>query len=145
MKNDLSSIITIRALFNVAHVHKKDCEQLIHLTENKNLPVIQAYHAAATMVYSKYFINPFKATQLFNTGKTLLEDLISENYDDIELHYLRYTIQLNTPIFLGYNKSIPEDRKLLSDFLKNNLESDIGKHMMVFINNTQDELLNLIN
>lgn len=144
MKSDLSPIVTLRSLFNVAHSNKKDCEQLIHLTENKELPILQAYHAAATMVYSKYFVNPFKSAQLFNKGKTLLEDLISENYDEIELHYLRYTIQLNTPRFLGYNKSIPEDRKLLSDFLKTNLESDLGKHMMVFINNTQDELLTLM-
>lgn len=140
----IHDISKIRALFNTAHAKEEDCKELITLTKDTDNPVVKAYHAAATMVSGKYVINPFKKTQLFNTGKYLLEDLVSENFDEIELRYLRYTIQLNAPAFLGYRSSIPDDQKLLADFLKTNQESDLGKHMMVFINDTQDELLTLI-
>lgn len=130
-----------RALFNVAHVNKTDCDKLIELTLNSNHPLTNAYYAAGIMVSSKYTINPFKIMKIFNAGKEILEDLISENYDNVEMRYLRYSIQLNTPKFAGYYKNIEHDREILVSYIKQHSKSELTKHMMIFINNTNDIIL----
>ena len=134
----------IRTLFNTAHLEKEDCLKLIQLTENVNEAVIQGYHAAAIMVSSKYLINPFKISNVFNQGKALLEDVISENFAEVEIRFLRYTIQLNTPKFIGYYKSIEGDRDVLVKYILKNKDSELTNHMMVFLENTKDEILKAI-
>lgn len=137
MENNLSKA---RDLFNTAHVNKEDCNALIELTKNSENIVIRGYNAAALMVSSKYQINPFKISKIFNEGKVLLEDLISENFDDVELRYLRFTIQLNTPKFVGYNKTIENDRRIITNYLILDLNTDLAKHIMIYVNNTKDEI-----
>lgn len=142
MENNLA---IARSLFNTAHVKKEDCNMLIELTNNSGNIVIQGYNASAMMVSSKYLINPFKISKIFNEGKELLEDLISENFDDVELRYLRYTIQLNTPKFVGYNKNIDEDRAIIIRYIKSNPSSELTNHTMIYLKNTNDTILNLLN
>lgn len=140
----IQDIANIRALFNTAHLEKNDCEKLLKLTEGREEAIVRAYNAAAIMVSGKYLINPFKITKAFNDGKALLEDVISENFDEEEIRYLRYTIQLNVPKFIGYYKNIEMDRKLLIDYIKTNRNSDLTKHMMVFLEDTKDVILQSI-
>lgn len=141
MNNNLTKA---RLLFNVAHITKEDCFELINLTKNNNDVTMQGYYAAGIMISSKYTINPFKITKTFNEGKNLFEDLISENFDEIELRYLRYSIQLNTPKFVGYYKNIEMDRIILIDYIKQQPNSDLTAHMMVFLKNTSDSILSMI-
>lgn len=136
-----NQIDEIRNLFNTAHASQEDCQSLLDLTALSSDSLHKAYHAAATMVSSKFIVNPFKIGAVFRTGKNDLEDLISEHFDDVEMHFLRYTIQLNTPKFIGYHRNIDADRTILRDYLKSNPDSELSKHMMVFIQNTNDQLL----
>lgn len=141
MENNLAKA---RDLFNTAHVNKEDCNALIELTTNSESIVTRGYNASALMVSSKYQINPFKISKIFNEGKGLLEDLISENFDEVELRYLRYTIQLNTPKFVGYNKAIENDRRIITNYLILNPNTELAEHIMIYVNSTKDEIGDLI-
>lgn len=138
------NITEARALFNIAHIEKKDCQALIDLTKENGGVVMKGYYASAVMISSKYSLNPFKILSIFNEGKALLEDLISENFETPELRYLRYSVQLNTPKFAGYSKNIEMDRTFLVDYIQQHPNSDLTIHMMVFLEGTHDAILDML-
>ena len=74
-----SQATIVRNLFNTAHKDKRDCQELIAISEKESDKIAKAYHAAAIMISSKYIINPFASLKTFNNGKALLESLIAEN------------------------------------------------------------------
>lgn len=127
-----------RLLYNTGHQIKEDCYNLVELLKNQSSPILRGYYSAATMVSSKYIMNPFKKMGVFNTGKDQLEDIISENFDEVELRYLRYTIQMNIPKLLGYYRNIEMDRRVLKDFLIQYSETDLGKHILFYLKDTKD-------
>lgn len=139
-----TGLFQIRQLFNLAHKEEDKCSSLINTSLNSEMPVIQAYRAAAMMISSKYIVNPFKKMNVFNQGKNILEDVVSENYGEPEIHFIRYTIQLNTPALLGYFRQIEADRAILREYLSGGPDAELKEHMAVFITDTGDELLDLI-
>lgn len=139
-----NNLVRIRTLFNTAHLDKSDCNELIQITVNSSNEVERAYLAAGLMVSSKYHINPFKISKIFNEGKVQLEDLVSENFEEAEIRFLRYSIQLNTPKFIGYSKNIDEDRLVLVNYIKANRNSELTNHMMIFLKDTKDVILKAI-
>ncbi len=82
--------------------------------EGNNL--LLGYKGAIEMAKSKH-ANIFVKMSYFNTGKDILERAISKDTMSIELRYLRFQIQYNTPSFLGYKGQLKSDR----DFISNNL------------------------
>ncbi len=47
------------------------------------------------------------------TGTGILEDALKKMPDNIELRFLRLSIQLNLPGFLGYNDNVESDKKFV--------------------------------
>jgi hypothetical protein len=130
----------IRKLYNFAHKEKGQCDEIINLCETKNDLFSLGYFATAKMVSSKYFLNPFVIIKVFNEGRTLLEKLISENVGDVELRYSRYTIQMNTPKFVGYDKCKLEDREILINFIRSSQDLDLKEHILFYLKDTNDVL-----
>lgn len=93
----------------------KEIETLLEILQNDSSVEAQGYIAALTILKSRFYTYPFKKLKYFNKGKRALEILIDENYGNPELHYLRFSIQISVPKFLGYNSSINEDLLLLKN------------------------------
>jgi hypothetical protein len=128
----------IRSLYNEAHLIQSICLELIELTKGTKEPVVEGYHAASLMVATKYLKNPFKIITEFNRAKNLLEEIISENFAEVELRYLRYSIQKNTPKFVGYYKNIEEDRLMIVQFVNESNENALRSHILLYLQGTQD-------
>ncbi len=77
--------------------------------EHFGQPILNGYKGALLMAKSKHALNPFKKLSNFNKGKEILESALAKAYQNIELRFLRLTIQVNVPGFLGYNENINED------------------------------------
>lgn len=75
-------------------------------------PVLKGYIGGLYIARSKHAPLLDKREAL-KTGTTMLEQAISEKPDNIELIFLRLSIQLNLPGFLGYNDNIDTDRKFV--------------------------------
>ncbi|MFN3343291.1 MAG: hypothetical protein ACK40M_11380 [Flavobacteriales bacterium] len=131
-------ILEYRKLYNTAHEKKEDCELLLDLTKDAENHVTKAYWAAAKMVSCKYILNPFIIIKVFNEGKNSLEKLIKQHPEEPELYYLRYTIQVNTPAFVGYNKNKTEDRKTLINYLSSSKDIELREHILFYLINTND-------
>jgi hypothetical protein len=61
------------------------------------------------MLKAKYESNPFTKLSYFNEGKDLIERSILRDPNNIELRYIRFTIQRNLPGFLNYDQDIFRD------------------------------------
>lgn len=133
-----------RILFNSAHQQESYCQNLIDFCEGKNSIVIQGYFAAGKMIFSKFKKNPFVGMKFFNEGKKMLEELIGKNGNTPELHYIRYTIQRNTPRFIGYYRKLEEDGAEILKFMKANPESELHKHILIYLEDTKDDLLKFL-
>ena len=102
-------LVDIRTFFrNIGGVH--DIEQLIKMTGNDiDNPVVLAYNCTGKLMLLEYSSNPFEKFRIFNAKTTQLDSLIHENPQQIEIRLLRYTVQKNSPYFLGYFTDIGDD------------------------------------
>jgi len=110
------SINMVRTLFQKAPTEENSCKELIRVLgsyNEKNNPLFSGYKACGTMMMAKYVFNPFSKLSYFKKGKNLLEKAILADATNIELRFLRFSVQTNIPSFLGYDDDIENDKKFL--------------------------------
>ena len=102
----------IRTLYKESVNSKKACEKLIEISvsDETNSSLISGYKGCATIIMAKYFSNPFTKMSHFKNGKNILEKAIGADENNIELRFLRFTVQTSTPAFLGYNHNLEMDK-----------------------------------
>lgn len=106
----------VRVLFHKAESSQKVCLELIELLEpydDKSNALFLGYRASATMLMAKHLINPFSKLSYFKKGKLMLEKAIEFDQKNVELRFLRYTIQTNVPSFLNYSDDKESDKVFL--------------------------------
>ena len=94
-------------------------DTVLILINNINTPISNAYKGAYTMMKAKYVNSPFKKYAYFNEGKALIEKAIEQAPNNVEIRYLRVTLQVNLPKFLNYYENINND----IDFVLTNLKT----------------------
>lgn len=127
--SDLSSL---RNLYQAASSDESKADQMLILAEKYsfNNIVFSGYKGAAKIIKAKFVINPFTKWHLFSEGRGILESAIATDANNIELIYLRLTIQMNAPHFLGYKSNINSDKA----FLKKNINKLNDKELKTLIN-----------
>lgn len=117
----LIPIKNVRVLFEKAATDEKTCMQLLDSLKKsdpvKN-PVHYGYWGAVETISAQYAVNPYTKWSTFDKGKAKLEKVIAANPSNIELIYLRFTVQCGAPSFLGYNQNINTDKRFLIDHLR---------------------------
>lgn len=109
----------IRKQFFEATNNQKAAKDLLNgLNQKKVLTNLESGYLGSTkMIMAQYYFLPWQKYQSFTEGKSLLESAINKEPKNIELLFLRYMIQTNTPSFLHYSESIASDKA----FIENNL------------------------
>lgn len=111
----------VRVLFHEAATKESSCKKLVSILQpfdETNNALYAGYKATATMMMAKYVFNPFTKLSNFYKGKSLLEKSISNDKNNLELRFLRFSIQTNIPSFLGYKSSIGYDKAMLVNNFK---------------------------
>ena len=93
----------------------------------------RARASGATMLMAKYTANPFSKLEYFKEGKTLLENAIASNKNDIELRFLRCAIQENLPAFLDYNDNLDEDKNYIMKYMPMMDKKDVRKAIATYM------------
>lgn len=84
------------------------------IVKSNNADVITtAYRGAITAAIANYSNDKNEKLKLFNTGKKLLEQSIATDSSNIEMRFLRYTVQTSAPKALGYNKQLKSDKNFI--------------------------------
>jgi hypothetical protein len=109
-------LIQLRKLYYNASSSKKATNQfynkMIH-TDVKTNAVLLAYQGMAYMLRAKYAINPYNKLSHFNKGKGVLEAAVSKAPQNIEIRFMRFSVQTNAPFFLGYTGQTDQDKALI--------------------------------
>jgi hypothetical protein len=79
-------------------------------------PVLLAYKGAVLTLKAKFAKSKKDKKEFFKEGVFLIESAVKAESSNIEIRYLRLSVQENSPRFLGYHKNIEEDKQF---FLKN--------------------------
>jgi hypothetical protein len=130
-----SPIEDLRRLFDNAIKNERSAELLLQQSANNDIErnTLLGYKAATQMIMAKFYFNPWKKLQTFNSGKGQLETAIQIEPNNIELIFLRYMIQKNSPSFLQYNNSIASDKKILLLSINNLKDQDLKSRISNYL------------
>jgi hypothetical protein len=104
----------IRELFSKASESSFYTEKLSQKLEKTNSnPLIIAYKACVKALQAKYTWNPLQKWADIDQASKFFEEAIKDAPEDIEIRFLRFSIELNTPSILGYSQHLEEDKKKL--------------------------------
>lgn len=119
----------IRSLYRSAPLVKNDAGQLnqlmLQIDTDAALPVLVCYKGANEMIQAKYAINPIVKFGKFNKGKELLIKAIKRDTLNLEMRFIRYSIQNNLPAFLGYHDDLGNDKQFLLTYTKDNKDPEL--------------------
>ncbi|RZL40826.1 MAG: hypothetical protein EOP00_26035 [Pedobacter sp.] len=102
-------------------------------TKQSNNALINGYKGAGTMILANHVFNPITKLSKFNKGKKLIERAIKDEPNNIELRYIRFTIQTNLPGFLGYKGNIKSDKVFLINGLSGLADTDLRDRIVDYL------------
>ena len=95
--------------------------------------LLMGYKAAISIALSKHLKSTKEKIAHFNSGKKLMESSIEKDIKNVELRFLRFTIQSNCPAALKYNKNLVPDKLFIIDNLTTVQNSIIRSRIKDFL------------
>ena len=106
----------IRKLYIESAKSEGNINKLISKCEeykSKNNSIIYAYRTVADLMLIKYKYNPLYKLKLFTEYSKKLDLIVTNNFSNIEIRFLRYCVQKQTPRFLGYYDNLELDYQFI--------------------------------
>lgn len=126
----------IRMNYQSAVTNKAVCHSMIEqLKTNLESNVYLAYYGAFQTIWANHTANPFEKLKTFNEGKKNIDHAAKLSSENVEIIFIRYSIQKQSPDFLNYKDNIKEDEYFLSKHL-NEIKSSYLKSMVQKILNS---------
>lgn len=108
--------LEIRTLFYDAVYNSKKADELVvylqNISDNKKA-IIEGYRGMSHLLLAKHGYNPYTQLKEFYKGRELLEKAIKTDSENVELRFLRLSVQVNAPFFLNYSNKIEDDKKMI--------------------------------
>ncbi len=109
----------VRKSYEPAVKNEQLCKSLItQQSKETGNAVFLGYLGAYQTIWANHTSSPIAKLNTFNKGKKNIEQALKMAPDNVELHFIRLSIQVNCPAFLQYSSHINEDKK----FIKNNID-----------------------
>lgn len=80
---------------------------------SSNKPVLLAYKGAVSTLKAKFAKSRSDKKDFFKDGVSLIESAVKAEPSNLEIRYIRMSVQENSPKFLGYHKNIEEDKEFI--------------------------------
>jgi len=79
--------------------------------EPNKSPLFICYLGVVQALKAKHAWNPYYKVKYLNDSEKTLQQAINHEPDNIEIRFMRFSIEHNVPGFLGYNKHLVADRE----------------------------------
>ncbi len=99
--------------------------------------ILAAYKGAVSTIKAKFAKSRKDKKDYFKDGVSLIESAIVAEPSNIEIHYLRLSVQENSPRFLGYHKNIEEDKQFIMSNYKAVSSSALKEAIKNFVMNSK--------
>ncbi|MCT1530497.1 hypothetical protein M3B46_05785 [Sphingobacterium daejeonense] len=107
----------VRTNYTASIKDKQLCSRMISELKKKNdRPINLGYLGGLQTIWANHVFNPINKLKTFKEGKNKIEKAIKLDPENVELRFIRLSIQKNAPSFLGYNSNINSDK----EFIKSN-------------------------
>jgi hypothetical protein len=143
-------VAALRKLYYEAAENKtavKKLSALLAKVNDNSDAILIGYRGATEMMEAKYAFNPVTKLSRFNKGKNYLEKAIKKEPKQVELRFIRFSIQTNLPSFLGYNDHIKIDKDaLINSVVKiddKQLKNNIIDYLIISKHCNQEEIKKL--
>lgn len=115
----------------------KLCDQL----EDVKNPsaVIMAYLGSVQAIKAKHAWNPVSKMSYLSKGFETINKAVAKDPNQLEVRFLRFSLQYYVPSFLGYSKNLINDKNMIVSILKNShvskldVNGEILKNMVNFM------------
>lgn len=87
-------------------------------TITKKPPLVLGYFGALEALKAKDSWNPYKKVKLLVSSNKTIEQAVNASPDDMEIRFLRFSIQFYLPGFLGLSKDMATDKNMIIQQLK---------------------------
>ncbi|MEG9328693.1 hypothetical protein V6B16_12175 [Salinimicrobium catena] len=130
----------IRNLYQMAAEEESAAKKLLKMTDEGSVeqPVFFGYKGAGHMMMAKHVINPISKMSHFNKGKKIFTVAIEKAPSNLELRFLRFAVQSESPGFLGYKEHIEEDKALLLKGVANINDGQLRKMIADYLLSSEE-------
>lgn len=105
-----------------------------------NTPTLKAYKATSEAMLARVVWNPFTKLSQVMKYSELMETAVLEDQENIEIRFLRLSIEYNLPKFLGMSKNMTVDRDTIVSNLSTvnsmDLDPSFCRYIIYFLNDT---------
>ena len=145
-----TDLISIRLELNLAAEDEKVAQSFYNRMspiDDTSPPILIGFKAISILIMGKHAFNPYTKLKHFYIGKELLDKAI-ELETSLELHFLRFAVQTNIPLFLPYTGDIEYDKSYIFHNLNQSKDKDLIKRIVLYLGETKycsdEELKNLL-
>ena len=112
--------------------NERKIERLLKDLQNIENPsaLLLAYRAACESMMAQFSWNPYTKLAQVNKSFDFFEKAIKDDAQNVEIRFLRFSVQHNVPDFLRKNREFEEDKNVLVDnFDKANFDIEFRQLM----------------
>lgn len=125
----------VRMNYEHAVTDKNLCRQMIQtLSTNDGNAVNIAYYGAYQTIWAKHVFNPIDKLNTFNKGKRNINKAALLSPDNIDVIFVRHSVQKNCPAFLGYRSNLKEDEAFLKQHLQEITSTNFRQMVISLLN-----------
>lgn len=107
----------LRKNYDKAVSDKELCSSMIEeLKAERDNTIYLAYLGGLQTIWANHTMNPISKLRTFNEGKENLEKAVEMASDNIEIRFIRLSVQKNAPTFLGYYHQIETDEAFINKY-----------------------------
>jgi hypothetical protein len=105
----------VRSRYLAALIHHEQAESLLAdlNRENHPNPLLTAYRAAVLAVTAKHTGNPFRKLDYVRQSEQAFRKAVTQDSENVEIRYLRFSIQHHLPAFLGMSRDLERDAQVI--------------------------------
>lgn len=130
------SLSEVRTLYKDCTSSKENALEFYNKLKSVDSPknaTLASYKAAAITLKAKYEKGIKNKKHFFKKGVTLLEKNIAKEPNNIEIRFIRLSIQENVPKLLKYKKNILEDKTFIFQNLKQVKDKKLRNYIKSFV------------
>jgi hypothetical protein len=135
---EAQTLLDVRQGFHEAVMEPSLTKEFHQFLNNAdNTPTINAYRAASEAMMARVVWNPLSKFAQVIKYADLMEQAVNLEEENIEIRFLRLSIEYNLPKFLGMSKHLKEDTEMivknLSMVQTMNLDPAYGRYILSFL------------
>jgi DNA mismatch repair ATPase MutS len=136
-KNSHEDLLSLRKAYISAVESESITDSLLSYLQKQSTktPTLLAYQGACEGLKAKHVFNPYKKLDYLNKSQQTLAKAIALDPTNIELRFLRFSMQHYLPAFLGHSKNLEEDRKTILMYLEDEKSKSLGIPTLIIISN----------